>query len=405
LKTAETIFADDGFLVPGTHILSKRDFLELFCSSSETDGQEGLPRHRFHKPFFDICQWAEDAGATSIVIGGSFVSKKISPSDIDLLIFFATSDQIPKSLESFYVDGVLLDIQLLAEDEPEIKTAFLELLATTRSQITHGLVQIKFNHKVLTHTSPVERSAAFDIVKTAYLGRKYAQLNDVVGLVVPIHGIRTHAEWIPHISLLASTSGWAVAPYYYGYQDISILGDKKAKTKAVHGLREWLSGIQPHWNRPISIIAHSFGSYILARYLQEAKDIAVAIDSIILCGSILTTDFDWISFLDNGKVGRVLNTVAEEDEWVRLLPQGGVWPANDKLFGKAGWKGFEQKHPRLMELRSSLLDHNNMFKFDVILGQWIPFMRLSMGAHNLINFEILTQRIESDRLAGDRTGG
>ncbi len=218
-------------------------------------------------------------------------------------------------------------------------------------------------------------------------------------------GARRGAEWIPHISLLASTSGWAVAPYYYGYQDISILGDNKAKTKAVHGLREWLSGIQPHWNRPISIIAHSFGSYIVARYLQEAKDIAVAIDSIILCGSILTTDFDWISFLESGKVARVLNTVAEEDEWVRLLPQGGVWPANDNLFGKAGWKGFEQKHPRLMELRSSLLDHNNMFKFDVILGQWIPFMRLSLGAHHLTNFDILTQRIESDRLAGDRTGG
>jgi len=392
----EDIFDNDGLLIPGTHLFTKTELLELFCTSSDAEEGDGVPRHRFNKPFYDICEWAEDAGATSIVIGGSFVSRKAFPSDLDLLIFFANSAQIPKSLESFYVDGVSLDIQLLSEDEPEIKAAFLELLATTRAGITHGLVQIKFNSQVATHLRPEKRSVAFDIVKTAYLGRKVANLREVAGLVVPIHGIRTHAAWIPHVSLLASTSGWAVAPYYYGYQDVSILRDKKQKTLAVQGLRDWLSNLRPHWDRPISIIAHSFGTYLVARYLQEAKDLTAPIDSIIFCGSMVKGDYDWVSLLDSGKVGRVLNTVSEEDEWIRMMPEGGLWwLAEDELFGKAGWAGFSRKHTRLTEIRSSLLNHNNMFKFDVILGQWIPFMKLARGTHFKVNFDIMISKVKA----------
>ncbi len=396
MKTIEKLFDRDGMLSEGTHVFSKEDFLSHFCSLEAIGAEGELPRSRFYKPFFDICEWADEAGATSIVIGGSFVSKKINPSDIDLLIFFTRSGDIPKSLESFYVDGVLLDIQLLAEDEPDIKSAYLELLSTTRSNIKHGLVQIKFNSKVFTHESPAERSKDFEIVKVSYLGRKYAQLSKMAGLVVPIHGIRTHAEWIPQVSMLAGISGWAVAPYYYGYQGATILGDSDAKKEAVQGLRRWLSNIRLHWQGPISIIAHSFGTYLVARYLSEADDLMVEIDSIIFCGSIVNTDYSWSSLLDGGKIGKVLNTISSQDEWVRLVPDRGHWPMNDQLMGRAGWAGFQDKHARLSEIKSSLLDHNNIFNTDVILGQWIPFLRLSIGAYHRSNFELLRSTFKND---------
>ena len=104
----EITFDKDGFLAEGTHVLSRKQFLDEFCLTGTPAEQAGLPRHLFHKPFEDICEWAEDAGATSIVVGGSFVTKKPCPADLDLLIFFATSSEVPKSLESFYVDGVQL---------------------------------------------------------------------------------------------------------------------------------------------------------------------------------------------------------------------------------------------------------------------------------------------------------
>lgn len=374
-------FDQDGFLVEGTHVLSRQQFLELFCSTGVPERSDGLPRHHFHKPFQDICEWAEEAGATSLVVGGSFVTKKVCPSDLDLLIFFATSSEVPKSLESFYVDGVSLDIQLLSEDQQEIKAAFLELLSTTRQNVRHGIVQVKFNTRVLTHSAPGERSAAFDIVKTAYLGRKYARLNHIKGMVVPIHGIRTHAEWIPKVSLCASTSGWAVAPYYYGYQGVGILVDEEQKQKVVEGLRDWLLEIRSVWEGPVSIIAHSFGTYVVARYLRDAGDLLIDIDSIIFSGAIVRRDYDWAVHFKTNKIGEILNTISSEDEWVRFMPEGGLPLAGkDTLFGKGGYLGFTAEHPRLRQIRSSLLGHNNIFKFDVIRGQWIPFLELCRGS-------------------------
>jgi predicted nucleotidyltransferase len=161
MKNLEDILDEDGLLTAGTHLFTKQEFLDLFCSAGLPVEQEGLPRSHFYKPFLDICEWAQESGATSIVVGGSFVSSKPAPSDIDLLIFFKSSSDVPKSIELFYVDGILLDIQLLAEDEPDIKAAFLELLSTTRNGIRHGIAQISFNTRVVTHHSPIDRSNAF----------------------------------------------------------------------------------------------------------------------------------------------------------------------------------------------------------------------------------------------------
>ena len=270
---------------------------------------------------------------------------------------------------------------MLSEDEQEIKAAFLELLSTTRRDLRHGIVQIKFDSRVVTHLSSGERSAAFDIVKVAYLGRKYARLNAIKGVVVPIHGIRTHAEWIPQVSLCASTSGWAVAPYYYGYQGVGVLKDEVEKKKIVEGFRDWLSTIKTLWEGPISIVAHSFGTYVVARYLRDAGDLLIDIDAIILSGSIFRIDYDWNTPLESNRVGEVLNTISVEDEWVRFMPEGGLPLAGkDTLFGKGGYLGFKSRHPRLRQIRSSLLGHNNVFKFDVIRGQWIPFLELARGA-------------------------
>jgi pimeloyl-ACP methyl ester carboxylesterase len=399
MRSLNEILDSDGLLTARTHLFTKQEFLDLFCSAGLPADHHGLPRSHFYKPFLDIHEWAQENGATSIVVGGSFVSSKPDPSDIDLLIFFKNSSDVPKSIESFYVDGVLLDIQLLAEDEPDIKAAFLELLSTTRSGIRHGIAQISLNSRVIVHRSPSDRSDAFEIVKASYLGRKHIQIHSPKGLVVPIHGIRTHADWISNITLLASTSGWAVAPFYYGYQDVFVLGDNKEKDRIVEMLREWLSSIRLHWDGPISIIAHSFGTYITARYLLAAKDVAPEIDAIIFCGSIVRANFDWDSILDSASVGVVLNTISEADEYVKFMPEGGMpLLARDTLFGKSGNIGFESKHPRLRQISSKLLAHNNIFKPDVILGQWLPFLRLARGSQYRGKMELLKRKSKNGEI-------
>lgn len=374
----------EGLLAPGTHVISLDEFLDTFCKDSESKiglHQEAV-RSDFYKPFRDIAEWAEDAGARSIIVGGSFVSRKKRPSDMDIVILFARSDQIPKSNERYDANGVTLDVQLLAEEQVSLVDAYLELLATTRSEVPHGLVQIKLHSTVNTIYPPKESSPDLEIVKVAYIGRRWSQQLMPKGVIVPIHGIRTHAEgWLPHLCLSATASGWAIAPYIYGYREASILASKAEKVAVVEGFRDWLIQVRRQYAGPISVIAHSFGTYIVGRYLKEANDITEKFDAVILCGSILNTNYDWPSLLDDAVVGRVLNTISAKDEWVRFMPDGGVpLLARDPLFGEAGFNGFSAQHPRFQQIRSSLLTHNNVFKEDVVIGEWLPFLEMSKGS-------------------------
>lgn len=388
---------NEGLLAPGTHVISLDVFLDTFCSDSESKIglHQEVMRSDFYKPFRDIVEWAEDAGARSIIVGGSFVSQKKRPSDMDIVILFARSDQIPKSSERYDANGVTLDVQLLAEEHASIVDAYLELLATTRSEVPHGLVQIKLHSTVQTIYPPEKSSPDLEIVKVAYIGRRWSQQLMPKGVIVPIHGIRTHAEgWLPHLCLSATASGWAIAPYVYGYREASILTSQTEKASVVEGFRDWLIQVRRQYAGPISVIAHSFGTYIVGRYLKEANDITEKFDAVILCGSILNQDYDWPSLLDDAVIGRVLNTISTKDEWVKFLPNGGM-PiiANDPLFGNAGCKGFLAQHLRFQQIKSSLLTHNNVFKEDVVIGEWLPFLEISKGSqHRRMHEKIFEER-------------
>ncbi len=392
----QTLKFVEGLLVPGTHVISEEEFLHVFCSDATRKiGRYGdAARSDFHKPFQDIVEWAREAGAASIVVGGSFVSKKDAPSDMDVVILFARVDQIPKSSERYNINGVMLDVQLLALEQKTIVDAYLELLATTRADTPHGLVQIKFHSTVSTVHRPDASSPDLEIVKVAYLGRHWSNAQQTKGVIVPIHGIRTHAEgWLPHLCLSATTSGWAIAPYIYGYRDVSILASKKERNEVVEGFRDWLIDIRRKYDGPISVIAHSFGTYVVGRYLMQSGDISNPLDAVILCGSILTRNYDWGKPLDEAVVGHVLNTVSEKDEWVRFMPDGGIpLLADDDMYGDAGYAGFTANHPRLKQIRSALLTHNNVFKDDVVVGKWLPFLELAKGSQRRRLFERIIER-------------
>jgi hypothetical protein len=308
-------------IAEGTHVYKLHEFLEEFCVGGE-DGDLGANRHAYHEPFVDIFNWAKNYGATSIFVGGSFVTDKPDPSDMDLLIVFSKVTDIPRSTDNFLVDDAVFDIQFVSDDQMELMSAFMELLSTMRSGVRHGVVQIKVDEQIPTYFHEVPSRELLEAVKGDYGQRHCVPLNNCKGVIVPIHGVRTHAEWLHQFSLLASISGWAVAPYVYGYKSGTTLISEKQKKRIVSGLRDWLQLVSTYYDGSISIVAHSLGSYIFGRYLEESKSISKNFDGVILCGSILSNDFDWASHLKSGRVGMVLNTLAPKDEWVKFMPTG-----------------------------------------------------------------------------------
>lgn len=115
-----------------------------------------------------------------------------------------------------------------------------------------------------------------------------------------------------------------------------------------------------------SIIAHSFGTYILCKAVQKYS--ALKFDKIILCGSVAPRDFDWRKVYSRNQITAVKNDGGTND-----------WPARFSRFfargtGDAGFKGFDQKEPYIDDTLFEEFDHGSVFAADHYLSQWIPFI-------------------------------
>ena len=81
---------------------------------------------------------------------------------------------------------------------------------------------------------------------------------------------------------------------------------------------------------------------------------------------------------------------------MKFLPDGGVpMLANDSLFGQAGCTGFSAQHPRFQQIQSALLSHNNVFKEDVVIGEWLPFLEISKGSQQRREYEKLLEEFST----------
>jgi pimeloyl-ACP methyl ester carboxylesterase len=368
-------FDPSGYLPAGVHLYTKEGFISTFC--------QGAKRVMFADAFADLFEWGQANHATSLVIGGTFVTDKVAPGDLDVLVCFKSRSEVRFPDFPFSPDAKI-DLQALAEEETEICQAYLQVFAADKRDIPRGLVQVKLHPGVATFILG-EESLYFNLALAGYRGRPPFFAEPAKKLVIPIHGIRSHGEWIPKFTLYASLAGWAVAPFVYGYQEVTVLRDKTVKQELVREFRLWIDEIKKIHHGSISIVAHSFGTYLVGRYLVEAEDLLQPFEGIVLAGSILNTKFDWLKYLDEEAVRMVLNTRSSEDEWVKHLSDGGVrFLMEDPLMGRAAVEGFAAKHARVIERTSKLLSHSNMFEADVITGIWLPFLETARRSHSYL---------------------
>jgi hypothetical protein len=115
-----------------------------------------------------------------------------------------------------------------------------------------------------------------------------------------------------------------------------------------------------------SIVAHSFGSYIVGYAILKYQNLRF--DKIIFCGSILPVDFPWATILDRGQVNYVRNEYGVKDIWVRSSEWfiGGA--------GSSGQTGFKNQHCRLQQAEFHF-DHSEYFESGHMHQFWIPFLR------------------------------
>lgn len=378
-------FREDGLLPPGIHLCSGSSFIDYFCFNEY--------RNCLSKSIADIFDWAVVKYATRVFVGGSFVSNRPEPHDIDCLIVFYNEESIPHKSEMLTIVSTRIDIQFCSEQHPELIDSFLYLFMHSRIMDEVGVIEIDLHSRgskwEIRHYPDDD---TYEIVKRAYINRFYVDHYDPNGILVTIHGMLSSAKWNMEIAPIASGQNWIFAPYVYDTNSADLLINAKKRKHVVDQFREWLYDIHRRYEpAPVSVIAHSFGTYIIASYVSGFEEFSpVQLNCIILTGSIVTSKFDWESHR-GPKVARVLNEIAPNDQWVKHMPKL-QWLDADPLFGNSGVQGFDKKSEIVTERASEIFDHNNVIKRDVIERYWLPFLMANRDASRIEGMEYVVRK-------------
>ena len=144
-------------------------------------------------------------------------------------------------------------------------------------------------------------------------------------VVVLVHGIRTRAHWQRTLPGWLSVKGKLdVIPISYGYIGLAgflnpVVGRRRRVADVLKQLNE-IRAQYPAGECHMSIIAHSYGTYLTTRALEE--NTYLTIGDLLLCGSIAPDDLDWAKIRNQtrsrkgefGK-GEILNDCGSSDVW------------------------------------------------------------------------------------------
>jgi hypothetical protein len=309
--------------------------------------------------------------------GGSFVTSKSNPADFDCIVVFATEDQIPDRTERFDIEGTNLDVFFCALDQPNILSSFVGMFSTTREGKPSGVVKVLLrDHRGPTwEATQATDQQTLDLARTLYFNRHVVNRNDPRKALITVHGIRSHGEWNAEIAHIASSNGWIVAPFNYGYVDFSDVIKASKRQGIVDQFRDHIYDIFDRYNCRISVIAHSFGTYVVAKYLLGFDEPPVTLDTLILTGSILSETLDLEQF--NGRAFKIINEVAPNDSIVPHARAVGLW--QDPLLGSSGQLGFKSQSDILEQRTCDVFTHNNVIRRDVVAKRWLPWLELNIG--------------------------
>jgi pimeloyl-ACP methyl ester carboxylesterase len=189
--------------------------------------------------------------------------------------------------------------------------------------------------------------------------------SDIEHVVVLVHGIRTHAEWQAGLRREFAKKGIVVAPTNYGYFDLFrfLAPVPWLRNRAVARMRDLVQAIQRDYPKAqISFLAHSFGTYVVSRLLQQQRQLKA--HRIVFCGSVVPYDFP-IEEIREQFAGQLLNEVSARDPWP-------VTAKNITFgYGAVGTQGFN--NPRVYDRWHQGFGHSQYLTTLFCEAYWIPF--------------------------------
>jgi pimeloyl-ACP methyl ester carboxylesterase len=189
-----------------------------------------------------------------------------------------------------------------------------------------------------------------------------------------IHGIRTVGAWQDRLTDELRAKVIFHKPYRFGWFGLPRFLFGPTRAIQIERFHRWYieqrdadthdagrhGGFRP------SIIAHSFGSYIVGECMLKYRE--VRFDKIILCGSILPRSFEWSELLARNQVMRIRNEYGLRDRWSGLVSR--FVPRT----GDSGRARFEFENPCMEQLEFKYHKHSDYFEPGHIAEHWCPFL-------------------------------
>lgn len=192
-------------------------------------------------------------------------------------------------------------------------------------------------------------------------------------VVVTMHGFRTRAKWQKDFGLTVDEAKAGLQDAAFDYDWVGPLGlvnpfSRRDKVEWFREEYERLLQRKPELHDwPPSIIAHSYGSYIVARAMEKYPQIKF--HRIIFCGSIVNRDYGWSARVKNGQSKRILNDYSRLDVWTRVAG----WVIVDG--GNAGSEGFtDTAGGAAVQRENRYWRHSDYFHDLNYRNRWIPFL-------------------------------
>lgn len=326
---------------------SETQFFDTYCV--------GEQRSYYGATVNSLFKYARQTHARDIYIGGSFINTKVTPNDIDVLLAYNLNQDIPNNVKYPGVSSIPVDIQYSSYEQEDLLDSFIFMFGHDRTGMPRELIRISLNGNTAPYQPHEPDPAKLKLVKEIYEYREQTKVTPYKGILVSVHGLYSKGEWNVDIAPIASSQGWIFAPYVYTGNNLGLLFLPWKRKKTIEHFRKWIYDICERYKEltpNLSIVAHSYGTYIVGKYLEGFDtNLPIDLNAIILKGSVLNRNYDWDKHFAAANIGSVLNIHSPNDSLIKFMPNTefkkliGV----DPLFGSAGYRGFDSSHPRLMQ--------------------------------------------------------
>ena len=186
-------------------------------------------------------------------------------------------------------------------------------------------------------------------------------------VVVLVHGIRTRAPWYSGVEKVLSDANFVVARSNYGRLGvlrflipIPFLFRIFAAKEVERDIRE---AMKKHKTDRVSIIAHSFGTYLITWLLQKRGDLKFK--TIIFCGSVVKYNFPFQYFGDH--FDKIVNDVGTADVWP-VLAEIATWG-----YGSTGSYGINR--PGILDRYHRGYTHSMFLREAFCRDWWLPVLK------------------------------